>query len=93
MAGDTWITSHELARQIKTAAFERTILFDKKLAPKLRVLPLDATGVICPASIFDAMVWKLSEEFRFGHPRVRAQWASSNIVHPTRDMVFDCYPR
>jgi hypothetical protein len=51
MAGGTWITSRELARQIKTAAFERTILSDKKLAPAVRVLPQDATGLFCPASI------------------------------------------
>ena len=36
----------ELARQIKTAAFERTVPSVKKLAPAVRVLPQDATGVV-----------------------------------------------
>ncbi len=39
-----WST-RELNRQIRNAAFERTVLSDKKLAPAVRVLPQDATGV------------------------------------------------
>ena len=38
-------SKRELARQIKTAAFERTVLSDKKLAALPRLLPQDATGV------------------------------------------------
>jgi hypothetical protein len=38
-------SSCELALQIKTAAFERTILSDKKLAALPRLLPQDASGV------------------------------------------------
>jgi hypothetical protein len=37
-------SSCELALQIKTAAFERTILSDKKLAALPRLLPQDASG-------------------------------------------------
>ena len=37
-------SSRELAHQIKTAAFERTILSDKKLAALPRLLPQDASG-------------------------------------------------
>lgn len=39
-----WST-RELNRQIRSAAFERTVLSDKKLASVMRVLPQDATGV------------------------------------------------
>jgi hypothetical protein len=38
-------SKRELAHQINTAAFERTVLSDKKLAPAVRVLPQDATGI------------------------------------------------
>lgn len=38
-------SKHELAHQIKTAAFERTVLSDKKVAALLRLLPQDATSV------------------------------------------------
>jgi predicted nuclease of restriction endonuclease-like (RecB) superfamily len=41
------------ARQIKTAAFERTILSDKKLAPLVRVLPQDAIGVFKDSYLLD----------------------------------------
>ena len=46
-------SSRELARQIKTAAFERTVLSDKKLAPAVRVLPQDATGVFKDSYLLD----------------------------------------
>jgi len=36
--------SRELDRQIKTAAYERTLLSSQKLAALLRVLPQDAIG-------------------------------------------------
>jgi predicted nuclease of restriction endonuclease-like (RecB) superfamily len=38
-------SSRELAHQIKTAAIERTLLLDKKLAALPRLLPQDATGI------------------------------------------------
>ena len=38
---------------IKTAAFERTILSDKKLAPPVRVLPQDAIGVFKDSYLLD----------------------------------------
>jgi predicted nuclease of restriction endonuclease-like (RecB) superfamily len=41
------------AHQIKTAAFERTALSDKKLAPAVRVLPQDATGVFKDSYLLD----------------------------------------
>jgi predicted nuclease of restriction endonuclease-like (RecB) superfamily len=46
-------SKRELARQIKTAAFERTVLSDKKLAPAVRVLPQDATGVFKDSYLLD----------------------------------------
>lgn len=46
-------SSRELAHQIKTAAFERTVLSDKKLAPAVRVLPQDATGVFKDSYLLD----------------------------------------
>jgi predicted nuclease of restriction endonuclease-like (RecB) superfamily len=46
-------SSHELARQIKTAAFERTFLSDKKLAALPRLLPKDATGVFMDSYLLD----------------------------------------
>ena len=46
-------SKRELARQIKTAAFERTIQSDKKLAPAVRVLPQDATGVFKDSFLLD----------------------------------------
>ncbi len=46
-------SKRELARQIKTAAFERTVLSDKKLAPTVRVLPQDATGVFKDSYLLD----------------------------------------
>ena len=46
-------SKRELARQIKTAAFERTILSDKKLAPAARVLPQDTTGVFKDSYLLD----------------------------------------
>jgi predicted nuclease of restriction endonuclease-like (RecB) superfamily len=38
-------SKRELAHEIKTAAFERTVLSDKKLAALPRLLPQDATGI------------------------------------------------
>jgi predicted nuclease of restriction endonuclease-like (RecB) superfamily len=46
-------SSRELARQIKTAAFERTVLSDKKLAALPRLLPQDATGVFKDSYLLD----------------------------------------
>ncbi len=46
-------SKRELVRQIKTAAFERTILSDKKLAPPVRVLPQDAIGVFKDSYLLD----------------------------------------
>lgn len=45
-------SKRELDRQIKNAAFERTVLSDKKLAPAVRVLPQDATGVFKRRRLF-----------------------------------------
>ena len=47
-----WST-RELNRQIRNAAFERTVLSDKKLAPVMRVLPQDATGVFKDSYLLD----------------------------------------
>jgi predicted nuclease of restriction endonuclease-like (RecB) superfamily len=38
-------SKRELQGQIQSAAFERTVLSGIKLAPAVRVLPQDATGV------------------------------------------------
>lgn len=46
-------SSRELAHQIRSAAFERTVLSDKKLAPALRALPQDATGVFKDSYLLD----------------------------------------
>ena len=43
----------ELARQIKTASFERTVLSGKKLAPPVRVSPQDATGIFKDSYLLD----------------------------------------
>ena len=47
-----WST-RELNRQIRNAAFERTVLSDKKLASVMRVLPRDATGVFKDSYLLD----------------------------------------
>lgn len=46
-------SSRELARQIRTAAFERTVLSNKKLAAVLRDLPQDLTGVFKDSYLLD----------------------------------------
>jgi len=46
-------SKRELERQIKSAAFERTVLADLKLATPLRVLPADATGVFKDSYLLD----------------------------------------
>jgi predicted nuclease of restriction endonuclease-like (RecB) superfamily len=46
-------SSRELDRQIRSAAFERTVLSDKKLAAVTRVLPQDATGVFKDSYLLD----------------------------------------
>jgi len=46
-------SSRELARQIEGAAFERTVLSDKKLAPAVRALPQDTTGVFKDSYLLD----------------------------------------
>ena len=46
-------SSRELARQIRNAAFERTVLSDKTLASAMRVLPQDATGVFKDSYLLD----------------------------------------
>jgi len=46
-------SKRELARQIETAAFERTALASKKLAPAVRDLPQDATSVFKDSYLLD----------------------------------------
>jgi predicted nuclease of restriction endonuclease-like (RecB) superfamily len=46
-------SSRELERQIRSAAFERTVLSGKKLAPAVRVLPQDATSVFKDSYLLD----------------------------------------
>lgn len=46
-------SKRELDRQIRSAAFERTMLSDKKLAPAVRVLPQDATGIFKDSYLLD----------------------------------------
>jgi predicted nuclease of restriction endonuclease-like (RecB) superfamily len=46
-------SKRELSRQIESAAFERTVLSDQKLAPAVRVLPQDATGVFKDSYLLD----------------------------------------
>jgi predicted nuclease of restriction endonuclease-like (RecB) superfamily len=48
-------SSRELDRQIRSAAFERTVLSDKKLAAVTRVLPQDATGVFKDSYLLDCL--------------------------------------
>jgi predicted nuclease of restriction endonuclease-like (RecB) superfamily len=53
LAAKSHWSSRELARQIHSAAFERTVLSDKKLAPAVRALPQDATGVFKDSYLLD----------------------------------------
>jgi predicted nuclease of restriction endonuclease-like (RecB) superfamily len=46
-------SSRELERQLRGATFERTMLSDLKLAPAVRVLPQDATGVFKDSYLVD----------------------------------------
>lgn len=46
-------SKQELVNQIKRSGFERTVLADKKLAPTVRVLPQDATGVFKDTYLLD----------------------------------------
>jgi predicted nuclease of restriction endonuclease-like (RecB) superfamily len=46
-------SSRELAHQIRTAAFERTVLSNKKLAPALRDLPQDSTDIFKDSYLLD----------------------------------------
>ncbi len=46
-------SKRELERQLKSATFERTMLSDLKLAPAVRVLPQDATGVFKDSYLLD----------------------------------------
>jgi predicted nuclease of restriction endonuclease-like (RecB) superfamily len=46
-------SKREPARQIESAAFERTVLADKKLAPAVRALPEDTTGVFRDSYLLD----------------------------------------
>ena len=46
-------SKRELQRQIESAAFERTVLSDLKLAPVVRVLPQDATGIFKDSYLLD----------------------------------------
>ena len=46
-------SKQELQSQIKRSGFERTMLADLKLAPTVRVLPQDATGVFKDTYLFD----------------------------------------
>jgi predicted nuclease of restriction endonuclease-like (RecB) superfamily len=45
--------TRELQRQIESAAFERTVLSDLKLAPVVRVLPQNATGIFKDSYLLD----------------------------------------
>jgi predicted nuclease of restriction endonuclease-like (RecB) superfamily len=47
------LSKRELEQQLKTASFERTMLSDLKLAPAVRVLPRDATGVFKDSYLVD----------------------------------------
>ena len=53
LAAKSHWSSRELAQQIRNAAFERTVLSDKKLAPAVRALPQDATGVFKDSYLLD----------------------------------------
>jgi predicted nuclease of restriction endonuclease-like (RecB) superfamily len=46
-------SKRELERQLKSAAFERTMLSDQKLAPAVRVLPQDTAGVFKDSYLLD----------------------------------------
>jgi len=46
-------SKRELQRQIESAAFERTVLSDLKLAPMVRVLAQDATGIFKDSYLLD----------------------------------------
>jgi predicted nuclease of restriction endonuclease-like (RecB) superfamily len=46
-------SKRELQRQIESAAFERTVLSDLNLAPVVRVLPQDATGIFKDSYLLD----------------------------------------
>jgi len=46
-------THRDLQRQIQAASFERTVMSDQKLAPALRELPQDATGVFKDSYLLD----------------------------------------
>jgi predicted nuclease of restriction endonuclease-like (RecB) superfamily len=46
-------SKRELQRQIESAAFERTVLSDLKLAPVVRVFPQDATGIFKDSYLLD----------------------------------------
>lgn len=46
-------SKRELKRQLKRATFERTMLADLKLAPAVRVLPQDATGLFKDSYLVD----------------------------------------
>jgi predicted nuclease of restriction endonuclease-like (RecB) superfamily len=47
------LSKRELERQLKNSAFERTMLSDLKLAPVVRVLPQNATGVFKDSYLVD----------------------------------------
>ena len=47
------LSKRDLERQLKTGTFERTMLSDLKLAPAVRVLPQDATGVFKDSYLID----------------------------------------
>jgi predicted nuclease of restriction endonuclease-like (RecB) superfamily len=46
-------SKQELMSQIKRSGFERTMLADKKLAPSVRVLPQDTTGIFKDTYLLD----------------------------------------
>jgi len=46
-------SKRELARQIETSAFERTVLASKKLVPAVRVLPQDSTAFFKDSYLLD----------------------------------------
>jgi predicted nuclease of restriction endonuclease-like (RecB) superfamily len=53
LAVKTRLSKRELERQFKSGAFERIVLSDQKLAPAVRVLPQDATGIFKDSYLLD----------------------------------------
>ena len=71
-------SSRELERQIRSAAFERTLLSDKKLAPAMRVLPQDATGIFKDSYLLDFLDLPQRHSEADPNPHCCAIFASSS---------------